>query len=97
MIGLVSDFGLAPHDTSTLSVTPQFLEGLLEIASKFVAPSPTTATLKDAHALCGKAGRLAQVVPAVTPFVQQLFAALAGSLLVSQPRPPRSPTTHRGQ
>ena len=71
-----------PHapDTSTISVPTQFLEGLLEIARKFIDPSPKTATLKDAHALCGKAGRLAQVNPAVTPFVQQLFAALSACL-----------------
>ena len=66
--------------TSTLSVPSSFLKDLLAIATKFTTSSPKTASLKDAHALCGKAGRLAQVVPAVTPWVQQLFAALAGSL-----------------
>ena len=84
--------GHLPHDwigvqfashtpgTSTLSVPSAFLKDLLAIATKFTKTSPKTATLKDAHALCGKAGRLAQVIPAVTPWVQQLFAALAGSL-----------------
>ena len=66
--------------TATMSVPKQFLEGLLAIALTFTTPTPKTASLKDAHALCGKAGRLAQVVPAAKPFVQQLFAALASSL-----------------
>ena len=65
---------------ATMSVSGTFLESLLEIALKFSSTSPRTATLRDAHLLCGKAGRLAQVVPAARPFVGQLFAALAASL-----------------
>ena len=65
---------------AAMSITGTFLESLLEIALVFTSPSPRTASLRDAHQLCGKAGRLAQVVPAVKPFVGQLFAALAASL-----------------
>ena len=66
--------------TATMTVPQKFLATLLEVAESFLAPTPKTAPLRDAHALCGKAGRLAQVVPAAKPFVQQLFAALAASL-----------------
>ena len=66
--------------SATMSITGSFLESLLEVAAKFTSPSPRTASLRDAHQLCGKAGRLAQVVPAAKPFVGQLFAALAASL-----------------
>ena len=71
--------GQLPHDwigvrfsstspgTSTLSAPLSFLEGLLEVASKFTSASPRTASLKDAHALCGKAGRLAQITPCSYP------------------------------
>ena len=65
---------------ATLSVSGSFLESLLDIACMFTASSPRTASLRDAHLLCGKAGRLAQVVPEAKPFVGQLFAALAASL-----------------
>ena len=66
--------------TATLSVPQQFVNSLLQVAQVFVSSSPRTASLADAHSLCGKAGRLAQVVPAAKPFVTQLFAALAASL-----------------
>ena len=65
---------------ATLSVSGSLLESLLDIASKFISSLPRTASLRDAHLLCGKAGRLARVVPAAKPFVGQLFAALAASL-----------------
>ena len=65
---------------ATLSVSGSFLESLLEVACKFTDTSSRTASLRDAHLLCGKAGRLAQVVPAAKPFVGQLFAALAACL-----------------
>ena len=63
-----------------MSVPQKFLSTLLDLAETFLAPSPRTVALRDAHALCGKAGRLAQVIPAAKPFVQQLFAALAACL-----------------
>ena len=66
--------------SATMSVTGSFLESLLEVALIFTSSSPRTASLRDAHQLCGKAGRLAQVVPAAKPFVGQLFAALAAAL-----------------
>ena len=66
-----------------MALPAAFLESLLEVARRFVDRSSRTASLKDAHLLCGKAGRLAQVIPCAKPFVTQLFASLAGSLRAS--------------
>ena len=66
--------------SATMSITRAFLESLFEVALTFTSPSLRAASLRDAHLLCGKAGRLAQVVPPAKPFVVQLFAALAASL-----------------
>ena len=66
--------------SATMSIPSAFSASLLEVASEFVTPRPRTAPLSSAHNLCGKAGRLAQVVPTAKPFVTQLFAALAASL-----------------
>ena len=66
--------------TATMSIPTPFATSLLEVASQFLADRPRTAPLSLAHNLCGKAGRLAQVVPTAKPFVTQLFAALAASL-----------------
>ena len=63
-----------------MSIPQAFLTSLLTIAKVFLQPSPRTAALRNAHSLCGKAGRLAQLVPAAKPFVNQLFSALAASL-----------------
>ena len=65
---------------ATMTIPPQFREALLTLASKFAAVTRKSASLKEAYNLCGRAGRLAQVVPEVTPFVGQLYAALAAGL-----------------
>ena len=63
-----------------MSIPTAFATSLLDVASQFLTERPRTAHLSVAHNLCGKAGRLAQVVPTAKPFVTQLFAALAASL-----------------
>ena len=63
-----------------MTIPNQLREVLLALALKFVDSKHKTASLKEAYSLCGRAGRLAQGVPEVTPFVGQLYAALAGSL-----------------
>ena len=88
--------GLLPHEwigvkfwshspsTCTMSLPTSFLESLLEVARRFTDRTSRTTSLKDAHLLCGKAGRLSQVIPCTKPFVMQLFAGLAGSLRASR-------------
>ena len=66
--------------SATMSIPTAFAASLLDVASQFLTDRPRTAQLSVAHNLCGKAGRLAQVVPTAKPFVTQLFAALAASL-----------------
>ena len=47
--------------TATMSVPQPFVDSLRAAAQIFLDPSPRTASLVEAHNLCGKAGRLAQV------------------------------------
>ena len=66
--------------TCTMTVPEKFRADLLVLAQKFARTQRKTASLAEAHALCGRAGRLAQVVPEARPFTAALFAALAASL-----------------
>ena len=74
------EFRCRAPGTCTMTVPEAFVQSLLPLALKFSTESTKAASLADAHALCGKAGRLSQVVPEARPFSQALFAALAASL-----------------
>ena len=63
-----------------MTIPDQFRAALHALALKFVDPKRKSASLQEAYNLCGRAGRIAQVVPEVAPFVGQLYAALAASL-----------------
>ena len=62
-------FQVREKGIATLSLTSDFLASLLELAKIFASTSRTTATLKQAQELCGKAGRVAQVIPSTRPFL----------------------------
>ena len=66
--------------TATLSLPAAFVDALLVLVRSFTCATARTASLADAHALCGRAGRVAQVVPESRPFITALYAALAASL-----------------
>ena len=55
-----------------MTIPDQLRSALFVLAQKFIEPKRKTASLKEAYNLCGRAGRLAQVVPEVAPFVGQL-------------------------
>ena len=78
-------------NTCTMTVPEKFRLDLLQLATRFAKADKKTASLADAHALCGRAGRLAQVVPEAKPFVSALFAALAGSIASSTSRSREAP------
>ena len=63
-----------------LSLPSEFLQSVLELAQLFASPSVTLATMKQAQELCGKAGRISQVIPSTRPFLSGLYGALAGSI-----------------
>ena len=52
---------------------------LRELVSKFADASVRVASWKEAEELCGKAGRLAQVIPEARPFCAGFYAALSGA------------------
>ena len=85
--------------TCTMTVPNKFHQEVLVLARLFADPSTSTAPLAKAHALCGKAGRLAQVVPEVRPFTSALFSALSACLMASAARareaPPNKVATRR--
>ena len=66
--------------TATLSLPEAFVAALLILVRTFSRGTARTASLADAYALCGRAGRVAQVVPEARPFISALYAALAASL-----------------
>ena len=66
--------------SATLSFPQAFVTALLLLVRRFPRPTSRTAALADAYALCGRAGRVAQVVPEARPFISALYAALAASL-----------------
>ena len=76
---------------ATLSLPPDFLKAVLELAEHFASPTTTTATLRQAQELCGKAGRITQVVPSTRPFLAGLYGALAGSLNAARLRGREAP------
>ena len=88
--------GDVPHDwigvsfwsrqkgTCTMRVPKKFADELLDLAKQFAHPTTSLVSVATAHALCGKAGRLAQVVPEVRPFTTALFTALAVSLAAAK-------------
>ena len=63
-----------------ISLPEEFLGGLLALARKFADPEVKIASLKEAQEICGRAGRVGQVVPEAKPFVSSFYGALAGSL-----------------
>ena len=66
--------------TATVTLPESFVAALLVLVRSFSRSSSRTASLADAYALCGRAGRVAQVVPEARPFISALYAALAASL-----------------
>ena len=100
---LTSGFGVsfrcAEPNTCTMTIPEKFWLELLQLATKFSKSEKKTASLAEAHTLCGRAGRLAQVVPEAKPFVSALFAALAGSIASgrsgSREAPPSKVATSR--
>ena len=82
-----------------LSLPQDFLIKLTPLAQKFSDKKVKVATLKEAQELCGRAGRLAQVIPAAKPFINNLYGALAGSLRAtdnkSREAPPGKVATRR--
>ena len=73
-------FVVREQGVATLSLPPDYLQSVLELAQLFASPSVTVATMKQAQELCGKAGRISQVVPSTRPFLSGLYGALAGSI-----------------
>ena len=69
-----------------LTLPEEFLLKLAPLAQRFADNSVRSATLKEAQELCGRAGRLAQVIPAARPFITNLYGALAGSLRAAENR-----------
>ena len=71
----------------------------MPLAKKFADPGVKIASFKEAQELCGRAGRLGQVVPDAKPFVSNLYGALAGSLQAqanrSREAPPGQVATRR--
>ena len=76
---------------ATLSLPQDFAHGLLELAKLFASSATTTASMKQAQELCGKAGRVAQVLPSSRPFLMGLYGALAGSLNAARHRAREAP------
>ena len=74
-----------------MTVPEKFRLELLRLAASFSSLVKKTATLADAHTLCGRAGRLAQVIPEAKPFTSALFASLAASLAAAQCRNREAP------
>ena len=77
--------------TCTMTIPTKFRSELLQLAECFASSSRRTATLVQAHALCGKAGRLSQVAPEARPSTTALFAALAASIRASSQHLERPP------
>ena len=74
-----------------MTVPSKFNKEVLELACRFADPMVRLAPLSCAHALCGKAGRLAQVFPEVRPFTTLLFTALAASLAAAKAKSREAP------
>ena len=74
------------EDFALLTLPEEFLAKLAPLAQRFANKAIRSATLKEAQELCGRAGRLAQVIPAARPFITNLYGALAGSLRAAENR-----------
>ena len=76
---------------AVLSLPEEFLVNLLALARKFANPNVKVATLKEAQEICGRAGRVGQVIPEAKPFVSSFYGALAGSLRALESRSREAP------
>ena len=65
--------------SATLTLPEGFVDSLRELVQKFADDKTRVATWKETEELCGKAGRLAQVIPESLPFCAGFYAALAGA------------------
>ena len=74
-----------------MSLPEEFLSNLLGLAKKFANPEVKVATLKEAQEVCGRAGRVGQIVPEAKPFVSSFYGALAGSLRALECRSREAP------
>ena len=81
----------AKNGVARLRLPVEFIESLRPLAIKFSNPENKLATLKEAQELCGRAGRLGQVIPDARPFINNLYGALAGSLLAQANRSREAP------
>jgi len=73
----------APACSVIMSLPPTFLQELLQLLGPFCRDHGTR-PLKEAVQLTGKAGRVAYIVPAATPWVQGLYGALAAAQKAAQ-------------
>ncbi|CAK0908047.1 unnamed protein product, partial [Prorocentrum cordatum] len=67
------------EDCAVMGLTQNFIDELLELLRHFMAKKGH-APIKQARSLVGKAARVAQIIPAATPFAAALWAALTGAL-----------------
>ena len=74
----------ARDGVARLSLPTEFFGHVAVTCRKFANSAVKTATLKEAQELCGRAGRLGQVVLDARPFVNSLYGALAGSLVSAE-------------
>ena len=84
-------FEVEEKGVATLTLPKEFCRSLLVLAKIFANADQRVATLKQAQELCGKAGRVAQVVPHTRPFLLGLYGALAGSLAAQRARSREAP------
>ena len=80
------------ENATTMSLPADFLKALLMLAQKFADPNVKVATLQEAQEICGRAGRVGQVVPEAKPFVSNFYGALAGSLRAHEGRSREAPS-----
>ncbi|CAK0883768.1 unnamed protein product, partial [Prorocentrum cordatum] len=67
------------EDCAVMGLTQNFVDELLELLRHFMSKKGH-APIKQARSLVGKAARVAQIIPAATPFAAALWAALTGAL-----------------
>ena len=73
------DFHVPSPGLAVLTVPRAFVDALLTLVRRFADRQRRVASLREAEELCGKGGRLAQVIPDARPFVAGLYAALTAS------------------
>ena len=74
-----------------MTVLDKFRLELLRLATSFANLDKKTAPLATAHTLCGRASRLAQVIPEAKQFTSALFASLAASLAAAKSKSREAP------